>query len=201
MRTITLEEHFASPGFLAGPGGPKFYGPTLHGSFNGQPNGPRFTEGQMAKWSAKNFKKMSENEVDAVVEFLAAQSGRTDVTPPDAALVAKGRKLFEDGGENDSWQACSQCHRMKVKGTELEFGAVTPAPELTGYASEEWLRQFLLNPGAKENYGERNCMPSYRDRVSEKDLDILLRWMRHRWYETPPRIIDENPAPTGKTTE
>ena len=170
-------------GFLADPAGPKYYGPSQHGSFNGKPNGPRFTEGAMAKWSAANFRKIPNADVDAIVEFLAAQSERTDATPPDPELVKKGRELFEKGGGEKGWQACSKCHAMKYKGEEIESAAFTPAPDLTGYASEDWLRKFLLDPGAPENYGERNAMPSYKQRVSEKDLDILLRWMRHRYYE------------------
>ena len=39
------------------------------------------------------------------------------------------------------------------------------------------------DPGAERHYGKRNAMPSYKDRMSQKDFDILLRWMRHRWYE------------------
>ena len=73
---------------------------------------------------------------------------------------------------------------MKAKG--FDDNGSEGYPMLTGYASEVWLRSFLLNPGAEEHYGENNAMPSYKDRMSEKDLDILIRWMRHRWYEPKP---------------
>jgi len=56
-------------------------------------------------------------------------------------------------------------------------------PQLTGYGSEEWLKDFLMNPGAGRHYGDRNAMPSFKDRMTEKDFEILTRWLRHRWYE------------------
>lgn len=168
-------------GFLADPGGPKYYGPTQHGSFNGKPNGQRFTDGAMAKWSAANFKKMKNEEVDAIVEFLASLSERPDASPPDPKLVARGKELFESGGGDNGWQACSSCHAMRDKNEAIDPNAI--APDLTNYASEEWLRKFLLDPGAPQHYGTRNAMPPYKDRMSDKDLDILLKWMQHRWFE------------------
>lgn len=169
-------------GFIVDPAGPKHFGPTVNGAFNGVPIGKRFVEGQMATWAKKNVKKMTGEEVDAVVEFLLSQSHRTDIAPPDPKLVEKGRDFFEAGSDAVD-TTCLGCHEMKINGEALGTSGLAPAPELTGYASEEWLRDFLLNPGADRHYGKRNAMPSYKDRMSEKDLDILLRWMRHRWYE------------------
>jgi len=169
-------------GFITDPAGPKHFGPTVNGAFNGEPIGKRFVEGQMAKWVKENVPNMKEKEVEAVVEFLVAQSHRTDMAPADAELVKQGREFFE-GGSTAVETGCLGCHEMKIDGEALGSSGLTPAPELTGYGSEEWLHDFLLNPGADRHYGKRNAMPSYKERISEKDFEILLRWMRHRWYE------------------
>jgi ubiquinol-cytochrome c reductase cytochrome b subunit len=171
-------------GFIENPAGPKHFGPTANASFKGDEIGGRFTtEGEMAAWASENVPNMEKQEIDGVVEFLLSQSRRVDVMPPDPALVELGRKFFFDGSKKVD-TACNTCHRMKAKG--FDDNGSEGYPMLTGYASEVWLRSFLLNPGAEEHYGENNAMPSYKDRMSEKDLDILIRWMRHRWYEPEP---------------
>ena len=135
----------------------------------------------MAYWAEENVDNMTQREIDAVVEFLVAQGNRTDIPAVDEELVAEGRAFFENG--SDSVQACVDCHAIQPRGEEEELGDLGLAPRLTGYGSEEWLRDFLLNPGAEHNYGERNAMISYEGRMSEQDLEMLLKWMQHRWYE------------------
>ncbi|MFN0053161.1 MAG: cytochrome b N-terminal domain-containing protein [Planctomycetales bacterium] len=169
-------------GFIVNPSGPQHFGPTVNGAFNGVPNGDKFVNGQMAQWAKENVPNMKEREIDAVVEFLLSQGHRTDIAPPNDELVAAGRDFFELGSDAVT-TACLGCHEMRIDGEKLGSSGLTPAPELTGYASEDWLRDFLLHPDAEQHYGKRNAMPSYKDRMTEKDLDLLLRWMRHRWYE------------------
>lgn len=173
-------------GFITNPAGPNHFGPTAIANFNGVPVGDHFTEGEMAGWAAENVEKMTKREIDSIVEFLIAQGGRTDLPKVDEKvvdekLVAEGRAFFENA--KDEVMACIDCHSITPRGEDEELGEVGSAPQLTGYASEEWLRDFLLNPGAERHYNEDNAMPSYEGRMSDKDLEILLRWMRHRWYE------------------
>jgi ubiquinol-cytochrome c reductase cytochrome b subunit len=178
-------------GFITEPAGEKYFGPTIHGSFEGEPIGDRFVDGEMADWAADNVPEMQQREVDGVVEFLLAQSKRSDISQPDPELVEIGRRFFSDGSENAA--GCSDCHAMEVDGEvlgDLDAAAEGGYPRLTGYASEEWLRDFLLNPGADRHYGERNAMPSYTGRMNDDELEILLRWMRRRWYE-PGQPVEE----------
>ena len=168
--------------FIADPAGPKHFGPTANGSFGGEPLGDRFINGAMAKWSKENVSKLKDEELDAVVEFLIAQGARTDTAPLNSGLVDKGREFFELGSDAIE-TTCLGCHEVKVEGTALGSSALAPAPDLTGYASEAWLRDFLLDPGAERHYGTRNGMLSSRGRISDSDLDLLVRWLVHRWYE------------------
>jgi len=177
-------------GVITNPAGPKHFGPTVNGSFNGEPVGTRFTEGEMADWAKENIPNMQQQEIDGVVEFLLAQSGRVDLAPPDPALVEIGKKFYAEGSENAS--ACSECHAMTV-GDETLGEPGGGYPDLSGYASEDWLRSFLRDPGSENHYGDRNAMPPFAERLSQKDLEIILRWLRNDWHE-PDRNFDEGPA-------
>ena len=109
-------------GFIADPAGPKFFGATVRGAFNGEEIGERFTEGEMVEWSVDNVPEMQKREIDGVVEFLLAQSKRTDIPSPDPELVEIGQEFFVNGSENA--QACSDCHAIRVNGEELAEGAM-----------------------------------------------------------------------------
>lgn len=169
-------------GFLTNPADPKYFGATANGKYNGEPIGDRFTAGEMADWSSSNIPSMSKREIDGVVEFLISQSGRTDILPADPDLVEIGKEFFVNGSENAS--ACADCHAMRIGDEEIAEGSGVGYPDLTGYASEEWLRSFINNPGADHNYGpDGNAMPAFAKRVSERELDLLVNWLQRRWYQ------------------
>lgn len=175
-------------GFIVEPAGQRYFGPTINASFNGQPVGDRFVNGAMSQWAKDHAGKMTQEEIAAVVEFLLSQGDRTDLGPVDQELAEKGREVFEIGSldpnaEGAEERACLQCHEMVIGGAPLGSSGLSPAPELTQYGSEAWLRDFLLNPDAQHNYGSRNAMPSYKDRMSQAEFDILVKWLRRQWLE------------------
>jgi ubiquinol-cytochrome c reductase cytochrome b subunit len=174
-------------GFITNPAGPNYFGPTLHATFNGEPVGTRFTEGEMAGWAAENVAGMTKEELDGVVELLLAQGKRTDVDKPDLQRVELGRRFFEEGSDNAS--ACANCHAVSLDG-DLSGEPGGGYPDLTAYASEEWLRDFLSDPGSERHYEDRNAMPAFKERLSESDLNILVRWLRRDWYE-PSSAVNE----------
>ncbi len=144
----------------------------------------RFLEGEMAEWSAgvdgQHF-RVAENKksLDDLAAFLQAQSGRKGSPKPDDDAVKRGRAIFETGklalGEFET--KCIDCHSLKPVGEQTVLGKGGTAPTLTGYASAEWLKAFLQNPGHVQFYGEHNAMPAFAERLSEKELDLLVRWM------------------------
>ena len=66
-----------------------------------------------------------------------------------------------------------------VDGTEsLGDGAGPGYPTLTGYAGKEWLQDFVKNPAHESFYGvERNLMPPFEAKLSQKELTLLIDWM------------------------
>ena len=59
-------------------------------------------------------------------------------------------------------------------------------PDLTGWASREWLTSFITNPAHERFYGKKNDrMPRFGD---EKILDahtigLVADWLRGDWFE------------------
>ncbi|MSR58176.1 MAG: c-type cytochrome [Planctomycetaceae bacterium] len=177
-------------GLLTDPAGEKHFGATK----NSPEVGDRFVNGAMANWVAANAatNNMTDDELDAVIEFLQSLSEHKHRGTIDEDKVTKGREFFVLGNEALSAN-CYDCHAMKVKddpdhlfespSSQIEEGA----PDLTDYASAGWLRDFVGNPGAKRFYGAHNAMPGWADKLTSNELDLIVRFLLHDW----PELSDE----------
>ncbi len=112
-------------------------------------------------------------ELDALVEFVYAQSGAADA---DQALAAKGQALFDDGD-------CSDCH-------ERDGSTGGSGPNLGGRGTVDMLAVFIADAGQPHFFGELNQMPKFsRAKLSEDDRYALaeyLIWLRSAAPEPPP---------------
>lgn len=157
---------------------------------NAGEKGKAILTGEMAGWCKDNLKALTDpanaDSLKALVEFVAAQSGRTDLKAFDETLVAAGKEVFKSGMlKSGSISSCVDCHAMKAIGdTEsLGDGAGPGYPKLTGYAGRDWLKAFLRDPGHADFYGEKNTMMVFDEkRMSETDLDLLVNWMTGNFY-------------------
>jgi ubiquinol-cytochrome c reductase cytochrome b subunit len=155
----------------------------------------KFVDGEMSKWVSENVtsKKATTAEIDAVIEFLQSLSERKREAPADPEKVTQGQEFFALGSDAVSG-TCYDCHSMKIADDPRELfkepssQVAEGAPDLTGYVSAEWLRAFLTNPGDDRFYGGHNAMPAFGDRLTPRELDLLVRWLLHDWPEF------ENPA-------
>ena len=170
------------------------FAPTRNTTKDGTNLGELFLDDEygMAGWVKENkaVLKMDENKeaLEGLVEFLTAQSGREDLGSYDPKLVAVGRDVFENGTLNkgEFTANCVDCHDIKVRGEEEALGFPGSAPVLTGYGGEEWLKSFISNPAAEEHYGygDKNAMPAFEDSLSERDLNLLVKWMINDYYKS-----------------
>jgi ubiquinol-cytochrome c reductase cytochrome b subunit len=122
-----------------------------------------------------------QSQIDDVTLALATEAGRPVGMIADLdKRVAAGREVIVKEF------ACIDCHKFR------EDGDVGNAPDLTGYASREWLTAFLSNPADKRFYGEKNDrMPAFAlhpndptaNRIHPQELSILVSWLRGEWYE------------------
>ncbi|MFN0199153.1 MAG: cytochrome b N-terminal domain-containing protein [Planctomycetaceae bacterium] len=171
----------------------------------GLPIGERFLAGDMASFSKENRETLlaPENKahLEGLVEFIVAQADRTGDLSIDPAKVKLGRDVFENGTmAKGSISDCKTCHSLHARGEESPLSADGYGPNLTGYASAAWLKSFISNPAADEHYGASNAMPAFEDKLSEAELNLLVRWMVGDYYrpagihgvEVPVAALPEN---------
>ncbi|MBI2391115.1 MAG: cytochrome b N-terminal domain-containing protein [Deltaproteobacteria bacterium] len=119
------------------------------------------------------FKPMSEADVKAVSEYVAAQ-GKGGSTDAHAAQV------FDD--------ACGGCHELNGKGGDDS----DLAPKLTGWGSYRWLRAQIADPTGGETYDVEAGHTKYKGRMPAfskdlgPDVDVIARWLWWRLHGSWP---------------
>lgn len=142
-----------------------------------------FLEGEMASWSTSHAQRwrVKENEpaLSDLVAFLYSQGQRPGAAGMPDEASKRGRQIFETGKlpVGDFESNCLDCHSLQPIGEDKLLGEVGAGPSLTNYAGDRWLREFLQNPGHEKFYGSSNAMPAFGERLTEKELDLLVRWM------------------------
>jgi ubiquinol-cytochrome c reductase cytochrome b subunit len=143
---------------------------------------------EMAKWSDEHRQALTKTEnardLDALVEYLAALSG--NVRPAaDPKLVARGSEILSSGTltSGDTLQTCTECH-APCDGPFVPGADNSGYPELKGYGSSAWLTAFIKDPGTSQFYGEKNKMMSFAGKMSDRELDLLVRWMTGDYPES-----------------
>ncbi len=141
-------------------------------------NGPHFTNFGSREWVSELLKnpkderyfkesgsmpptRVPDESLSDISEFLLAQSA--DLHNRNADRVERGRELVMRGN-------CVICHPIGDR------DAKKIAPNLTGYLSEEWLKEFIKNPDNPKFYGARNKMPKF-DKLTDKELDALVKYL------------------------
>jgi cytochrome c oxidase subunit 2 len=94
----------------------------------------------------------------------------------EGSLAATGQKLFQELG-------CTTCHRFDTQARGPNLVGVFGKPVLlqdgrTLTADENYIRESILNPGAKIVAGFNNLMPSFQGVVSEEQLLALVAYMK-----------------------
>jgi ubiquinol-cytochrome c reductase cytochrome b subunit len=151
-----------------------------------------FKEGEMATWVNDNIaSQLADLQGDELAEFrrkvenvtlaLATEAGTLREMVPDLdARVTAGRKAIV------SEFTCVDCHKFH------DDGGLGLAPDLTGYASRDWMTAFIANPEHERFYPELNDrMPAFApnaedpaaNRLTAEELAILVSWLRGEWYE------------------
>ena len=170
----------------------KNYHETFEPLKNAGEKGVRFLNGEMANWSKDSAEALAKPENDqsvkALVEFIVAQSERTDLGTFDQELVAAGKEVFTSGKlANGTVAACTDCHAMKmVNGDSLSDGAGAGYPKLTGYGGKLWLKAFINDPASETFYGtDHNLMPGFDGKLNGHDLGLLVDWMVGEYFRSP----------------
>jgi ubiquinol-cytochrome c reductase cytochrome b subunit len=144
----------------------------------GGETGPDFTDFGSRKWVAELLKdpknkkyfnesgampavKLPDEALFDISEFILNQSG--DLLNRSDERMERGKELVMKGN-------CIYCHVIDNK-NEKKI-----APNLAGYMSEEWLKEFIKNPADPRFYGTRNKMPAF-DKFTDKELHVLIQYL------------------------
>jgi ubiquinol-cytochrome c reductase cytochrome b subunit len=132
--------------------------------------------------------RLGPDGMNAVVEYLYGQSVEQGDPPADAALALRGDEIYH--------RRCTQCHQGAGDQSE------TPpedrdAPDLTGWGSRAWIRAQIVNAAKPENYGSRNEMPAFGERLAGRELEWVVDYVRGLRARTAPEV----PPPPPRAQE
>ncbi len=127
------------------------------------PDDPRYF-GKTKLHEMESVAGLGEGQIDRLAGFVAALAAH-DVPPAQyPPAFAEAFKLYQKAG-------CESCH-------SLTPGEESPGPNLSGYGSPRWLREFLRDPGSGLYYGKNNEMPAFAKRLSADELDSVVSFLR-----------------------
>jgi cytochrome c oxidase subunit II len=122
-------------------------------------------------------------EPAAFAQWVQEQAEWITTVPP----VQAGARLFASKG-------CAQCHSADGTGgigptLQNLFGHEVPLADGSRVlADENYIRESILNPGAKIHAGYDNVMPSYQGRITDLEIRAMIEWMKSISDKGPPPL-------------
>jgi len=150
---------------LAGAGGEK--GPDLKDynsrawirGFFANPDGPLYMGPAKIEKGMRPVEATAE-ELDALVEFIYAETAATDA---DAAKAARGRDLL-------SPKDCDTCHDFDGEGEN-------EGPNLKGRGTAKWIAAVIADAGHPLLFTDRNKMPKFSAKLSSEEIEQLAAFV------------------------
>jgi ubiquinol-cytochrome c reductase cytochrome b subunit len=105
----------------------------------------------------------SDDQLRTVVEYVVSLAG-PEAGPTDAAMVAKGKALFDDT------LGCSDCH-------ETEAGKSGTAPTFAGRGTPAWIARVIRNSAEPDLFGETAEMPKFGSKLSPEEIKGLAEFI------------------------
>lgn len=140
--------------------------------------GTALKDGDMVSWVQEHVPEYSDVEKQTLQYAqwaLSAEAGlksQKEMDVRDSAKIALGLAFVRDTAKG-----CASCHTFH----DLK----KDSPDLTGYASREWLIAFISDPAHERFFGDNNDrMPSFgkEKTLSVKELGLVADWLRGEWY-------------------
>jgi len=128
-------------GFLSNPDGPLYMGPA------------KIDRGMKPV-------AVAPEEMDALVEYVYAETGATDV---DASRAGRGRDLLSPSD-------CDTCHDFDGEGEN-------DGPNLKGRGTPRWVAAVIADAGHPLLFGDRNKMPKQRGKLTTEEIGDLARFV------------------------
>jgi ubiquinol-cytochrome c reductase cytochrome b subunit len=161
------EERCAGCHSLTGAGGEK--GPDLKGyntrawikGFLQDPNGPLYMGPAKLDSGMKPVDYVTPAEMDALVEYVYAETGAADADPTKASA---GRDLL-------SPKDCDTCH-------DFDGSSENDGPNLKGRGTARWVAAVIADASHPLLFGDRNKMTKFKTRLTPAEIEDLSKFVR-----------------------
>jgi ubiquinol-cytochrome c reductase cytochrome b subunit len=126
-------------------------------------------------------KKMKIADIVAALSAEAAlpAQAEADKAAETDGTLERGRAALAEAFDNSS---CVDCHKFR------DEGDVGSAPDLTGWASQDWLKRFIADPTHGDFYrdtndrmpafGRKGPGPTIQPLLSPEDVELVSQWLR-----------------------
>lgn len=88
--------------------------------------------------------------------------------------IERGRTVAIEGTLGAS---CTDCHESMGETFDADAEGGYGYPDINQYLSKAWLIDFIKDAGHDQFYGSRNRMPAFRGKLSDDELQLLVRWL------------------------
>jgi len=110
-------------------------------------------------------------------------------------LIASGQQTFQQMG-------CETCHRSDTQGRGPNLAGIYEKPVALAdgrsvVADENYLRESIMNPGAKVVAGFKPIMPTYQGQISEENLAALVSYIKSLSQPQASETSTKEAAETG----
>ena len=140
----------------------------------------------MVEFVGSDLAKLDEDgkaKLQSVIIALSAEAAlpaqeEADKKAQEDGTLDKGRKALGEAFDSSS---CVDCHKFR------DQGDIGSAPDLTGWASKDWVTRFINDPTHDYFYRATNDrMPSFgksgpgprQSLLTPEEIDLLARWLR-----------------------
>jgi ubiquinol-cytochrome c reductase cytochrome b subunit len=116
--------------------------------------------------------KATRRHVVLALSSQAALRSQAEADRRDSAQIALGIQYMRN-----TTSGCAECHNFQDVGTD--------SPVLTGWASREWMVDFVNDPSHVRYFGRDNDrMPSYgkEKSLTQREIEMVVDWIRQEWY-------------------
>ncbi len=125
---------------------------------------------QAYMWGMASNPKLTDNVIADIATYYGSKPPAPGTPPDDAALSAKGKKLYTEGDTERSLPACSMCHGEKGEG----FETIPVIPRLAGQHKEYLAKQL---EAFQSNLRENALMHQIASGLAPGDIDAISTFL------------------------
>lgn len=144
----------------------------------------------MKEW--KEASGYEPKELDDLADFVAGMAQIPEGLPVED--WAADPEIKKHPGYANFVEDCLNCHTVGSLGSEAKSRS---APNLYGYASDDWIGRMIRHPGSKTLYGylpPPQQMPPFSDQIRSHDLSAVIHYLRQDYIPATSGVAASTPA-------